>query len=155
MVIKTLKSLFKRDLEKLKQEIGQYSDESVIWKTDGDITNSAGNLCLHLIGNLKDFIGAELGQSDYVRERDLEFSTKGTSRAEMVKCIDETIAVVDSTLDNMTAEQLEIDYPKPVFADKPTMTTGYFLVHLATHLNYHLGQINYHRRIFDQGGGNN
>ena len=155
MIIASLKSIYKRDLEKLKQEIGQYRDESVIWKTDGDITNSAGNLCLHLIGNLKAYIGAELGQSGYVRERDLEFSTKGTSRAEMVKGIDEAIAVIDSTLDNMTAEQLEADYSKPVFADKATMTTGYFLIHLATHLNYHLGQINYHRRIFDQGGGNN
>ena len=146
-MIESLKPIYKRDLEKLRQEIEQYRDESVIWKTDGDITNSAGNLCLHLIGNLNAFIGAELGKSGYVRVRELEFSTKESSRDEMLRRIDETIAVVDASLDRITAEQLEEDYPKIVFADK--MTTGYFLIHLATHLNYHLGQINYHRRIFD------
>lgn len=118
-----------------------------MWTVDGEITNSAGNLCLHLVGNLKAFIGAELGGSSYVRERDLEFSTKGTSRDELIKSIDETITVVDSSLNKLTADQLEEDYPKVVFTDK--MTTGYFLIHLATHLNHHLGQINYHRRLFD------
>jgi len=147
MVIATLRSLYDRDLKKLKTEIGQYHDESAIWKVDGDVTNSAGNLCLHIIGNLNGFIGAELGNSGYVRQRDLEFSTKETPRAELLKMIDETIAVMDSSLDKVTQENLEADYPKIVFADK--MTTGYFLIHLATHLNYHLGQINYHRRLFD------
>ena len=150
MVITTLKSIYKRDLEKLRHEIESYKDEGAIWKVDREITNSAGNLCLHLIGNLKAFIGAELGGSGYVRQRDLEFSTKGTSRDELIKSIDETITVVDSSLDKLTADQLEEDYPKVVFTDK--MTTEYFLIHLATHLNYHLGQINYHRRIFDAAG---
>ena len=153
MVITSLKSIYKRDLDKLRNEIESYKDEGAVWKVDAEITNSAGNLCLHLIGNLKAFIGAELGGSGYMRQRDLEFSTKGTSRDELIKSIDETITVVDSSLDKLTADQLEEDYPKVVFTDK--MTTGYFLIHLATHLNYHLGQINYHRRIFDQGGGNN
>ena len=152
MVIESLKSIYKRDLEKLKQEIESYKDESAIWKVDGNITNSAGNLCQHLIGNLKAFIGAELGQSGYLRQRDLEFSTKETPRQELIKGIGETLAIVDSTLDKLTNADLEADYPKVVFADKPTMTTGYFLIHLATHLDYHLGQINYHRRIFDAAG---
>ncbi len=152
MIIETLKSIYKRDLQKLLQEIELYENEATIWTVDGEITNSAGNLCQHLIGNLKAFIGAELGQSGYVRERDLEFSNKGTPRDELVKGIDETLAVVDLTLNKMTIADLEADYPKVVFADKPTMTTGYFLIHLATHLNYHLGQINYHRRIFDASG---
>ena len=151
MIIGTLQSLYKRDLEKLKLEIETYRDESAIWKVDGEITNSAGNLCLHLIGNLKSFIGAELGNSGYVRQRDLEFSTHGTTRAELLQRIDETITVVDSSLDKLTPERLEEDYPKVVFADK--MTTGWFLIHLATHLSYHLGQINYHRRLFDAAAG--
>lgn len=150
MVITTLKSIYKRDLEKLRQEIELYKDESAIWKVDGEITNCAGNLCLHLIGNLKAFIGAELGQSGYVRERDLEFSTKGTLRVELLTMIDETLADVATGFDKVTPEQLEEDYPIVVFADKGKMTTGYFLIHLATHLNYHLGQINYHRRLLDK-----
>lgn len=148
MVITSLKSIYKRDLEKLRIEIESYKNEDAIWKVDGEITNSAGNLCLHIIGNLNGFIGAELGNSGYVRQRDLEFSTRETPRAELLKMIDETITVLDSSLDQVTPEQLEADYPKVVFADK--MTTGWFLIHLATHLNYHLGQINYHRRLFDK-----
>ncbi|MEO6655478.1 MAG: DinB family protein [Pyrinomonadaceae bacterium] len=146
MIIEILQPLYKRDLEKLRQEIGLYSDENLMWKIDGDVTNSAGNLCLHLIGNLNGFIGAQLGKSGYVRERDLEFSTKETSRAELLSKIDGTIQVVADALDKISDEQLGEDYPLVVFAEK--MTTGWFLIHLATHLNYHLGQINYHRRIF-------
>ena len=150
MIIETLKSIYQRDLEKLRQEIELYKDEAAIWKVDGEIPNCAGNLCLHLTGNLKAFIGATLGGSGYVRQRDLEFSTKGTPRAELIKGVDETLAVVMSTLDKVTPEQLEQDYPIVVFADKGPMTTGYFLIHLATHLGYHLGQINYHRRLLDK-----
>ena len=140
--------LYKRDLEKLQVRNRATTETRALWKIDGEITNSAGNFCLHLIGNLNGFIGAELGKSGYVRERDLEFSTTGTPRVELLQSVDETIAVVDSSLDKITPEQLEENYPKIVFADK--MTTGYFLMHLATHLNYHLGQINYHRRLLDQ-----
>ena len=149
MIIESLKSIYKRDLEKLRQEIELYKDEAKLWKVDGEIPNSGGNLCLHLIGNLKGFIGAQLGGSGYVRQRDLEFSTTGTPRAELIKGVDETLDVVLASLDKVTPGQLEKDYPIVVFADKGPMKTGYFLIHLATHLSYHLGQINYHRRLFD------
>lgn len=150
MIVETLENLYDRDLAKLKTEIETYRNESSIWKTDCEITNSAGNLCLHLIGNLKHFIGAELGDSGYVRQRDLEFSIDGVPRADLLKGVDETREVVLASFDKVTPEQLEQDYPIVVFADMGAMTNGYFLIHLATHLNYHLGQINYHRRLFDK-----
>ena len=150
MIVETLKFLYERDLNKLKQEIELYQDEATLWEVSGEIPNSGGNLCLHLVGNLKAFIGATLGGSGYVRQRDLEFSTKGTPRAELIKGVDETLEVVLASLDKVTSEQLEQDYPIVVFADKGPMTTEYFLIHLATHLSYHLGQINYHRRLFDK-----
>lgn len=150
MLIETLKDLYDRDLKKLRFEIQSYDDEAAMWKVDGDIRNSAGNLCLHLVGNLRSFIGAQLGDSGYVRARDLEFSNKSTPRADLLKMIDETANVVTATLDRLTPEQLEHAYPIVVFTDRTeTMTTLWFLIHLATHLNYHLGQINYHRRLFD------
>ena len=150
MLINTLKDLFNRDLNKLKTEIEQYKDEANLWLVDGEIPNSGGNLTLHLVGNLKHFIGAVLGGSGYVRERDLEFSTKNTPRAELLQMIDETIADVEAGLDKLTPDQLAQEYPIAVFADRTEpMTTEWFLVHLATHLGYHLGQINYHRRLFD------
>ena len=151
MIIIILKNLYDRDLKKLRTEIESYRDEAAMWKVDAEITNSAGNLFQHLVGNLKSFIGANLGNSRYVRQRDLEFSKKNTPRAELLQMIDETAEAVAATLDELTPDQLEQEYPIVVFADRTEpMTTGWFLIHLATHLNYHLGQINYHRRLFDK-----
>jgi hypothetical protein len=147
MLIQTLKTLFRRELEKLKKEIGLYQDESKLWIIDKGIANSGGNLCLHLIGNLNTYIGKELGDTGYIRNRDLEFSQKDVPKKELIKKIDETILVVDKVLDTITDQQLEEEYPIIVFAEK--MSTGYFLIHLIAHLTYHLGQINYHRRLLD------
>jgi uncharacterized damage-inducible protein DinB len=144
-MIETLKKLFDRDLRKLKSEIELYNDEKKIWHIEKSIANSAGNLCLHLVGNLNHFIGAEIGKSGYIRHRELEFSLKDVSRSELIKKIEETIKVVDSSLDKLKEEELKNEYPLLVF-DKKT-STEYFLVHLATHLTYHLGQVNYHRRL--------
>ena len=147
MLKQTLRSLYRRDLEKLKQEIDSYRDESKIWLTEKNVTNSAGNLCLHLIGNLNAFIGAEIGKSGYVRNRPLEFTAKNVPKTELLKMIDDTLNVVDTILDALNDEKFDEEYPLIVFTEK--MTTGYFLVHLTTHLAYHLGQINFHRRLLD------
>ena len=87
-LIESLIQLYERDLDKLKTEIGLYADEADLWKTSGEITNSAGNLMLHLIGNLKHFFGAVLGETGFVRDRDKEFSDGGVSRAEMLVEVD-------------------------------------------------------------------
>ena len=147
MLTQTLKPLFHRELNKLKQEIELYKEEGKLWIIDKAIANSGGNLCLHLIGNLNTYIGKELGGTDYIRNRDLEFSQKDIPRIELLKKIDETILVVEKTLDTVTNQQLEEEYPAIVFAEK--MSTGFFLIHLLAHLTYHLGQINYHRRLLD------
>jgi uncharacterized damage-inducible protein DinB len=147
MLIETLQSLYRRDLEKLRQEIGAYNNEASLWKIDKNIPNSGGNLCLHLIGNLNHFIGATLGNSGYVRHRDLEFSSKDIPQNELIKKVENTIEVVENTLGGISAEQLAQTFPVKVFEDDTT--TEWMLVHLATHLSYHLGQINYHRRMLD------
>ncbi|MBF4516222.1 DinB family protein [Flavobacterium sp. ANB] len=145
MLIETLKSLYNRDLNKLKIEIESYQDESKIWAIDKNISNSGGNLCLHLIGNINTYIGAELGKTAYVRDRPLEFSLKDIPKSELISKIENTIVVVNNALDTLTEADLEKIYPQIVFEKE--MTTGFFLVHLSTHLGYHLGQINYHRRL--------
>lgn len=139
--------LLQRDLEKLKQELLQYQDETLIWKTVAGISNSAGNLCLHLVGNLNSYIGAELGQTGYIRNRELEFSQKDIPREELIRKIEGTIEVVTHTLNRLPEEALAQEYPLLVLKEKTS--TGYFLTHLAVHLGYHLGQINYHRRILE------
>lgn len=146
MLIETLKSLFNRDLNQLKFEIELYQDESKLWVIDKNISNSGGNLCLHLIGNINTYIGAEIGKTDYIRNRPLEFSLKDIPKSELITKIEETILVVNNALDKLTEADLELTYPQIVFEKE--MTTGFFLVHLSTHLAYHLGQINYHRRLF-------
>jgi hypothetical protein len=147
MIIETLKTIFTRDLKKLREEIESYTNENNLWRVDKNITNSAGNLCLHLIGNLNTYIGREIGKTGYIRNRELEFSLKDIPTVELLQKIDETIIVVNSSLNKLPQEALEEDYPVIVL-DKAT-TVEYFLVHLATHLTYHLGQINYHRRLLD------
>ena len=147
MLKQTLKKLFRRDLEKLKQEIDSYGDESKIWAIDAAISNSAGNLCLHLIGNINAYIGAEIGKTGYIRNRELEFTLKDIPKSELLQKIDETIIVIENAFNDLTDENFAEEYPIVVFGEP--MTTEYFLVHLATHLAYHLGQINYHRRLLD------
>ena len=145
MLTDVLNKLFERDLAKLKSQVGLYPHEADLWKTGSKITNSAGNLTLHLIGNLKHFIGATLGNSGYVRNRELEFSDSGVPCEVLLIGIDETAAVVTSTLSNLSDEDIENIYPIEVFGEP--LTTEFFLIHLAGHLNWHLGQIDYHRRI--------
>ena len=147
MAIETLQKLFKRDLEKLRQEITSYNNEKNLWKIEKNIANSAGNLCLHLIGNLNAYIGAEIGKTGYVRNRDLEFSQKNIPLVQLVKMIEDTIFVVEDGLNKLNENDLEREYPLLVFKEKTS--TGYFLIHLAVHLGYHLGQVNYHRRLLD------
>jgi len=118
-----------------------------MWKVNGNIINSGGNLCLHICGNLQHFIGATLSNSSYKRNRDAEFSRKNVPVEELIKEIDKTLEIVTETLKNFEEEKLSEIYPINVFGNE--MTTGFFLAHLTTHLNYHLGQINYHRRLLD------
>ncbi len=141
----TLQKLFERDLELLAQEIQLYPSEDSLWRTDGDIKNSGGNLCLHLCGNLQHFIGTVLGKTNYKRNREAEFRDKNIPKTKLVTEIMTTRQVISATLAAMDPSQLDEIYPINVFGE--SMTTNYFLIHLHSHLTYHRGQINYHRRL--------
>ncbi len=141
-------SFFERDLNKLINEIEQYKEEANIWQVEKQISNSAGNLVLHLIGNLRTFIGKEIGHTNYVRNRELEFSQKNVPRAVLIDDINDTLKMVKSSLVPLSENDLKKDYPVLKFLE--ISTTEYLLVHLATHLAYHLGQINYHRRLIEE-----
>ena len=145
MLKDVLIELYERDLGKLRDEIAAYENEADIWKTGNGITNPAGNLCLHLSGNLRHFFGSVLGGDGYVRDRDAEFASKNVSKDELLAGIDAALASVRSTLEGISDEDFAATYPIEVFG--APITTGFFLTHLATHLNWHLGQINYHRRL--------
>jgi uncharacterized damage-inducible protein DinB len=145
MMKDALLTLFERDLRKLREEMNLYADESKIWVVQEGISNSAGNLCLHLLGNLNHFIGAILGHSGYVRQRDDEFSLKDIPLGILTAQIDATIAVVQEALGGLLDTDLEGNYPEQKHGE--TVKMDFMLLHLLGHLSYHLGQINYHRRL--------
>lgn len=147
MLSATLKIIFARDLNKLKSEIILYKNEKSIWKVDKGISNSAGNLCLHLIGNLNTYIGAEIGKTNYIRHRDIEFSTKNVPRNQLIEQIEDTIILINETLNRISIDEVNNEFPILKFEENTSVE--YLLIHLTTHLTYHLGQINYHRRLFD------
>ena len=137
--------LMLRDLDRLKDNINSYENEDILWKTDKDITNSAGNLCLHLCGNLQHFLGHVILKTDYVRDRPYEFGGGPETKDQLFSHIEETKKIVTALGDHLTEEILAKDYPLEVLGHK--MSVGYFIIHLYGHLNYHLGQINYSRRL--------
>jgi len=148
MVIDSLKKLFDRDLDRLKNELSNYKDESSLWVMKKNISNSAGNLALHIIGNLNHFIGGVLGENGYVRDRDAEFSKKDVPVNDLLQNIDEVKTTIYNTLEGISEEELLENFPINVFGYE--MTTLFFLMHLHSHLTYHLGQINYHRRLIEK-----
>lgn len=139
--------IFSREANKLKAEIDAYKDENNLWLLKEGISNCAGNLCLHLIGNLNHFIGAVLGNTGYIRQRELEFSQKNVPKIELIKQIDDVIIVVENTLSKLSLDDFQKIYT--AHPKQKNVTTELFFMHLITHLSYHLGQINYHRRLLD------
>ncbi|MCA1624598.1 MAG: DUF1572 domain-containing protein [Acidobacteria bacterium] len=148
MLKDSLLEIFERDLNKLKDEINFYEDENDLWTIEKKISNSAGNLCLHLIGNLNHFIGALLGETGFVRDRDAEFSSKTIARKNLVEEIEKTIAVVKNSLNKLSDEDFDKNFP--VEKHGKVVKMDFMLLHLLTHFNYHLGQINYHRRLIQK-----
>jgi len=145
MITTVLIELYQKELEKLKEEVSAYETEEQLWKVEDGINNSGGNLCLHLVGNLQHFIGATLGESGYIRNRDAEFKLKNIPRQKLLEEIDNTKKIVVDTLEQVSKKELEKEFPIRLFEE--AMTTEYFLVYFLKHFDYHLGQINYHRRL--------
>lgn len=142
-----LLSLFLRDLQTLRKEIEAFTKEADLWRTLPGISNSAGNLSLHLCGNLRYYIGHILGGEEYVRDRPQEFAAKDLPKAALLTEIDRTIASAERGLRGLKPAQW--DAPFPVTLPVDSSTTGHFLLHLFGHLSWHLGQINYLRRILE------
>lgn len=137
-------ALLLRELRAVRRELEAYPDDASVWRTVPGLPNTGGTLALHLAGNLRHFLGAILGRDGYKRDRDSEFSRRNVPRQELLAAIDAAIASVDRTLQSLTDDALTATYPESIANRK--VSTGVFLVHLTSHLAYHLGQIDYHRR---------
>ncbi len=148
--VTTIAAIIERELRSLRAQIEACSDERDLWLVAPGITNPPGVLAAHLVGNLQHFIGARMGGTGYVRDRDAEFARRDRSRAELLAAIDETRGVVRATLAALPEQELDADYPDVIGGVR--VTTGDLLVHLISHLAYHLGQMDYHRRLLAGGG---
>lgn len=147
MLNNDLAIFYERDLRKLIEEINSFANEDDLWRTEGSVKNSCGNIILHIIGGLNYHIGATIAGLNYTRNREEEFLQKNIPREELIHQIEKLIEVVAGTLNNLSPQQMDEDFPK--FFDKPNTSMSYVLVQLLAHLNYHLGQVNYLRRIFE------
>lgn len=144
MFVPYLAAILARDLRALRREVEAYPDDASLWQQPASVPNSAGTLVLHLSGNLRFFIGTQLGATGYVRDRDAEFSRRDLSRTELLSEIDAAARAVAETLGRLGDADLAAPFPVPI--GQVRVNTMDFLLHLATHLTYHLGQIDYHRR---------
>jgi hypothetical protein len=144
-VLTDFKELFIKNLTSLKEEISSYKNESDIWKLAGGISNTPGNLCLHLCGNLQHYIGALIGKSGYVRNRDAEFSKKNASLHDLLLEINITEEIITSVFDALDEKDLSKPFSDKTFGENSSNANA--VLQCAVHFTYHLGQINYHRRI--------
>ena len=144
MLNSVLANFYERDIRKLIEEVNLFRNEEDLWRTQGSVKNASGNLVLHIIGGLNHFIGATLAQTRYVRNRDQEFISKDVARKDLVAQLEELIPMINETVN---AQHIEAEYP--LIFDDAKRSNGYVLVQLSLHLNYHLGQVNYLRRIFE------
>jgi len=147
MINNVLSEFYERDIRKFIEEVKLFKDEENLWRTQGSVKNSCGNLVLHIIGGLNYLIGSTLAHSGYVRDRDREFTIKGVERKVLVAGLEELIPMINKTINELTPDDMEAEYP--IFFDKPKTSNGYVLLQLSLHLNYHLGQVNYLRRILE------
>jgi len=145
-----IRLLLVRDLNSFSKELDLFQDEAQIWRTLPGITNTAGTLVLHVCGNLQHFVGAILGGTGYVRNRELEFSCRGVPRADLSAELQKTMQIVEVVLSQLPEQALSAEYPELLGGNK--VPTGLFLLHLNTHLALHLGQAGYLRRILSGDG---
>ena len=150
MVGQELSRLLERDIHRVIAQVRAFPEERLIWETLPGVSNSAGNLVLHLIGNLSEYIGRQIGGIAFTRQRPREFADKGASSFELIRNLEAVASMASQVVANLQADALAAKYPEAVLGYE--MTTIHFLIHLIGHLNYHLGQIDYLRRILTGNG---
>lgn len=143
-MIAALRLVIRRDLDTLERELALYPDDASLWVAVPGQPTAGGNLALHLAGNLRHFLGATLGGTGYQRQRDLEFSATGLSREAVIAEVRRAAADVEATLAALDPSRVTMTYPLEIQGIR--LGTEVVLLHLATHLAFHLGQVDYHRR---------
>jgi hypothetical protein len=78
-------AIISRELSALERELNAYQTEEQVWALPPGLPNSGGTLALHAAGNLQHFVGAVMGGSSYVRDRDAEFQRRHVARSELIE----------------------------------------------------------------------
>jgi hypothetical protein len=145
MLLPDVAAILDRDLRALAREVEAYPDEHDLWRLPPGLPNSGGTLALHLAGNLQHYLGARLGGTDYRRDRPAEFAVRDVPRSEILRRIEAARAAVRAAADRVNEATLQSDFPEVVGDSR--VVTGEYLIHLISHFAYHLGQLDYHRRV--------
>jgi uncharacterized damage-inducible protein DinB len=144
-LLEHIQSLLVRDLLGVKKELELFETDEQTWNCPTGISNPAGTLAIHICGNLNHYIGAVLGGTSYVRDRNNEFANRSNSRTQIYEILDETSAMLASVIPEIDPGRLNQRYPEQVGGFD--LNTQQFLLHLCTHLSFHLGQLGYLRRL--------
>lgn len=145
MLLRDVAAIFDRDLRALARELDAYPDERDLWQVPPGVLNSAGTLALHLSGNVQHYLGAVFGGTGYRRDRAAEFAERGVPRAELHRRIEAARAAVQAAAGRAGDVPLAGDFAEVVGGVR--VAAGEYLVHLVAHFAYHLGQVDYHRRL--------
>jgi hypothetical protein len=145
MILPSVIAILDRDLRALRREIEAYPDEDSLWVNPAGLANSAGTLALHLAGNVQHYLGAQLGATGYVRDRPAEFARRRVPRSEIVQQIEAARASLAAAESRLGESALPDDFPEVI--GNLRLETGEYLIHLVSHFTFHLGQIDYHRRM--------
>ena len=145
MLRTAVRTLILRELGAVLRSLEAYPDDASVWTEPPGLPNPGGTLALHVAGNLRHFIGHVLGGIAYVRDREAEFARRDVPRSELVAGIEAAREAVDRTLSALSDDALAAPYAESISGR--TVSTGDFLAHLAVHLGWHLGQLDYHRRV--------
>lgn len=145
VLLSALRAVLLRELAAVRRTVEAYPDDASLWTERPGLPNGGGTLVLHLAGNLQHYLGAVLGRSGYRRDRDAEFSRRDVPRVILLGEIEAARQAIERGIAVVSDDMLAEPYPEQIAGR--TVTTGDFLVHLTTHLAFHLGQLDYHRRV--------
>lgn len=134
------------ELEKLRDQVRTLAEpmsERDFWTKPLDPGNSVGHLILHLTGNLNHFVGAQLGGTGYVRDREREFTeSQPPSKSEAMQNLDDAVATFRKVVSGLSAEQLAAPHPEARLGIVMNA-----LLHLFGHFALHRGQMSYIARL--------
>ena len=112
--------------------------EEQVWLKPNEVSNSIGNLILHLCGNMTQYVISGLGGAPDHRERAKEFAVEGGfTKSALLEKFKNTTTQAISVLEKTTSEELQLTRNVQGFE----MTGIGILIHVTEHYSYHVGQI--------------